>query len=48
MMQDMLKDFFFPDVYVNDVIISSTGFTRHEALENQFKHVFQVHKKFEE
>ena len=48
MTEEMLKDFPFADVYVDDVIIGSTGATRQEALENYYKHVCQVLGKFEE
>ena len=48
MMEEMLKDFPFADVYVDDVIIGSSAATRQEALENHYKHVCQVLEKFEE
>ena len=42
MMEEMLKHLPFANVYVDDVIIGSTGATREEALENHFKHVCKV------
>ena len=48
MMEELLNDFPFADVYVDDLIISSTGATRQGALQNHSKHVCQVLEKFEE
>ena len=47
-MEDILKEIPFADVYVDDVIIGSTGATRQEALGDHFKHLCQVLDKFEE
>ena len=47
MMEDVLKDYPYADVYVDDVIIGSTGTTEEEMLENHSKHVREILLLFE-